>query len=166
MNRFVAYNMPKIELHCHLDGSMSVDVIRELLAKKGENFEEKELLTMLQAPVDCESLAEYLKCFDTPISCIQTKEGLRIAAEDLALTAAKEQVKYLEVRFAPSFSTAEGCDRECTGRPVQRGAKGGYLHRHYCVRYASSGYGNESSHVEGCKRALWIWGRGMRYGRG
>ena len=121
MNRFVAYNMPKIELHCHLDGSMSVDVIRELLAKKGENFEEKELLTMLQAPVDCESLAEYLKCFDTPISCIQTKEGLRIAAEDLALTAAKEQVKYLEVRFAPSFSTAEGLSVRDVIESVQEG---------------------------------------------
>ena len=121
MNRFVAYNMPKIELHCHLDGSMSVDVSRELLAKKGENFEEKELLTMLQAPVDCESLAEYLKCFDTPTSCIQTKEGLRIAAEDLALTAAKEQVKYLEVRFAPSFSTAEGLSVRDVIESVQEG---------------------------------------------
>ena len=34
MNRFVAYNMPKIELHCHLDGSMSVDVINNLLINR------------------------------------------------------------------------------------------------------------------------------------
>ena len=108
MNRFIAYNMPKIELHCHLDGSMSVELTQKLLADMGEEYTKEELQEALTAPMDCPSLADYLKRFDLPLRCLQTKEGLRAAAEELALRAAKEQVKYLEVRFAPSFSTQQG----------------------------------------------------------
>lgn len=108
MNRFIAYNMPKIELHCHLDGSMSVELTRRLLHEMGEDYTEEELRGALTAPMNCESLADYLKRFDLPLRCLQTKEGLKAAAEELALRAAKEQVKYLEVRFAPSFSTQQG----------------------------------------------------------
>lgn len=121
MNRLTAYNMPKIELHCHLDGSMGVDVTRRLLAERGESYEREELVRLLEAPADCESLAEYLERFDLPIRCLQTREGLFAAAEDLALTAAKEHVKYLEVRFAPSFSTAEGLSVREVIESVQKG---------------------------------------------
>ena len=54
------------------------------------------------------NLAEYLEKFELPLGCLQTKEGLSAAAQDLALSAAKEQVKYLEVRFAPAFSMEQG----------------------------------------------------------
>ena len=43
MNRFIAYNMPKIELHCHLDGSMSVELTQKLLADMGEEYTKEEL---------------------------------------------------------------------------------------------------------------------------
>lgn len=108
MNRFTAYNMPKIELHCHLDGSMSPALIQKLLKDMGEDHTLEELKELLVAPPDCGSLSEYLKCFDIPLKCLQTKEGLFLAAKDLALAAAKEHVVYLEVRFAPSFSTQQG----------------------------------------------------------
>lgn len=108
MNRFIAHNMPKIELHCHLDGSMSLPLTKKLLAQIGEEYTIEELRERLVAPRDCSSLSEYLKRFDLPLKCLQTREGLSAAAEDLALSAAKEQVKYIEVRFAPSFSTAQG----------------------------------------------------------
>lgn len=121
MERFVAYNMPKIELHCHLDGSMSVDVTGRLLSRLGEDYDREELLHMLTAPEDCKSLAEYLERFDLPIRCLQTREGLFAAAEDLALAAAKEHVKYLEVRFAPSFSTERGLSELAVIESVREG---------------------------------------------
>ena len=34
MNRFIAHNMPKIELHCHLDGSMSLPLIQKLMQQE------------------------------------------------------------------------------------------------------------------------------------
>mgnify|MGYP001097485711 CR=1 FL=1 len=63
MNRFIAYNMPKIELHCHLDGSMSVELTQKLLADMGEEYTKEELQEALTAPMDCPSLADYLKRF-------------------------------------------------------------------------------------------------------
>ena len=36
MNRFIAHNMPKIELHCHLDGSMSLPLIQKLMQQEGK----------------------------------------------------------------------------------------------------------------------------------
>ena len=67
MNRFIAYNMPKIELHCHLDGSMSVELTQKLLADMGEEYTKEELQEALTAPMDCPSLADYLKRFDLPL---------------------------------------------------------------------------------------------------
>ena len=100
--------MPKIELHCHLDGSMNFDVTRELLHDMGEEYSKEQLKDLLEAPEDCQSLAEYLTRFDLPIRCIQTRDGLRKSAKAVALDAAAENVKYIEVRFAPTFSTNEG----------------------------------------------------------
>lgn len=121
MNRFVAYNMPKIELHCHLDGSMSVGLVKQLLKKLGEEYSVEELEERLRAPMDCESLAQYLERFDLPIRCLQDADGLRAAARDLAAAAAKENVRYLEVRFAPAFSTAQGLSVRTVLESVREG---------------------------------------------
>jgi len=113
----------KIDLHCHLDGSISLPVMQELLADIGESYPENELRTMLQAPDDCTSLAQYLERFALPIRCIQTKSNLRKVAYGLAKDAAMEHVTYLETRFAPSFSTAEGLSVVEIIESVQAGLK-------------------------------------------
>ncbi len=95
------FNMPKIDLHCHLDGSFSLDFIK---AHSKTNICDEELIKKLQAPKDCDSLTTYLTCFDLPISCLQTKEGITNGVLDLIKQAAKENVKYIEIRFAPSCS--------------------------------------------------------------
>lgn len=98
----------KIELHCHLDGSLSYELTNSLLKAKGEELSFEEFKRKMEAPEDCESLAMYLEKFDLPISLIQTKEGLEAAAYDVAKQAALENVRYIETRFAPEFSKAEG----------------------------------------------------------
>lgn len=88
---------------------MSLPLIQKLMQQeKKEPLGLEELRKKLVAPMDCSSLAEYLEKFELPLGCLQTKEGLSAAAQDLALSAAKEQVKYLEVRFAPAFSMEQG----------------------------------------------------------
>lgn len=123
MIRFTAYNMPKIELHCHLDGSLSPALAARLLKDAGEDYIEEQLESLLVAPKDCKSLSEYLKCFDLPLLSLQTKEGLSLAAKELALAAAKEHVVYLEVRFAPSFSTKQGLSVREIIESVNKGLK-------------------------------------------
>lgn len=96
-------NKPKIDLHCHLDGSMTRESISEILGREVH-------LSELQAPEECKSLAEYLQKFDIPLECIQTKEGVKKSAKDFLLSLAKDNMKYVEVRFAPQLSTAQGMD--------------------------------------------------------
>ena len=96
-------NLPKIDLHCHLDGSVDPGLIRDFLRQQGREISQEELLTQLQVPDDCPSLAVYLERFGLPISCLQTRQNLTEAAYRLAMSAAQEGVVYLEVRYAPDF---------------------------------------------------------------
>lgn len=121
--KYSMLEMPKIELHCHLDGSMNLDVTKELLREIGESYSDETLKDMLQAPEDCPSLADYLTRFDLPIRLIQTREGLKKSAKAVALDAAEENVKYIEVRFAPTFSTNEGLSIRDIIESVQCGLK-------------------------------------------
>jgi len=92
--------MPKVELHCHLDGSLPLYTVRELLGRE-------VTLEELQVKDDCQNLAEYLEKFDLPLQCLQTAEGLRRASKDFLLEASKENIRYMEVRFAPLLSVNE-----------------------------------------------------------
>lgn len=95
--------LPKIDLHCHLDGSLSLDFMKKTLSN-----EYGEITTsMVQAPADCHNLAEYLKCFDLPIRCLQTAENITAAVCDVLEQAASNNVLYTEIRFAPAFSLSD-----------------------------------------------------------
>lgn len=94
-------NIPRIDLHCHLDGSLSHRCIEELL---GRPINKKQL----RAEDDCGSLAEYLEKFALPLSCMQTKEGLRRAGYDFMEQIAEDHIRYVEVRFAPQLSREKG----------------------------------------------------------
>ena len=89
--------LPRLDLHCHLDGSLSQGCIEELLGRSVK-------LEELQADMDCQSLAEYLEKFEIPLECLQTEKGLERAGYDLMKSAASDQVDYIEARFAPLFS--------------------------------------------------------------
>lgn len=100
--------MIRVELHCHLDGSLNIDFVEEMLEKQNIVVAREELKRRLEVRPDCTSLTEYLEKFDLPLLCLQSKEGLRRAAYELVRDVAKEYVKYIEVRFAPMLSTANG----------------------------------------------------------
>lgn len=105
------YNeMPKIDLHCHLDGSLRAETVLDIIKKNKleltQNLEDiKEWLT---APLSCTSLDEYLKCFDLPIAIMQNKEDLERVSFELMEDAALENIKYIEIRFAPQQHTKKG----------------------------------------------------------
>ncbi|WP_300384535.1 adenosine deaminase [Clostridium sp.] len=108
-------NLPKIELHCHLDGSLRVDTVIELAKKENidlNNYDYNYVESLLRVSEDCNSLDEYLKKFDLPNKVMQTKENLRRVSYELLEDAAKENVKYIEVRFAPIFHMKKGLTLE------------------------------------------------------
>lgn len=97
--------IPNIELHCHLDGSLTSDFISKYL---GRDVAKEEL----QVKDDCPSLAEYLEKFDLPLLCLQEKSGLKQASKEFLLNLKEDNISYIEVRFAPLLSTAQGLN--CT----------------------------------------------------
>lgn len=104
-------DLPKIDLHCHLDGSLRPDTIIDIANKEGIDisyFDINEIQREITAPLECKSLNEYLKAFALPNLVMQTKESLRRITFELFEDAAEENVKYMEVRFAPLLHTAGG----------------------------------------------------------
>lgn len=89
--------MPRVELHCHLDGSISKGCIEDLL---GRTVDKEEL----SVSEDCRDLAQYLEKFDLPLSALTNEEGLKAAGTDFIRTMHEEKMDYVEVRFAPLLS--------------------------------------------------------------
>lgn len=104
MTREELITLPKVELHCHLDGSLSRAFIEKRLGKTVSQSE-------LSVSEDCRNLNEYLEKFDLPGRCIMDEEGLEEAGYDVLKSMKKENVCYAEIRFAPLLS--ETSDMDC-----------------------------------------------------
>ncbi len=108
-------DLPKIDLHCHLDGSLRPETIIDIAKEEGINiptFDVNEIKKQVIVPLECSSLKEYFKAFIIPNLVMQSKESLRRTTFELFEDAAKENVKYMEVRFAPILHTAKGLEIE------------------------------------------------------
>jgi adenosine deaminase len=105
--------LPKIELHCHLDGSLRPETIIDIARSEGisiPSFTIEEIKSELIAPLECQSLDEYLEKFSIPNLVMQSKANLRRITFELFEDAARENVKYMEVRFAPLLHKAGGLE--------------------------------------------------------
>jgi len=96
-------NLKKIELHLHLDGSVSLDVAKKITNLPIETLKEKMMISN-----NNNSLTDYLKAFDFPISIMQSKKNLKMIAQDLIEKLKEDNIIYAEIRFAPVFHTKDG----------------------------------------------------------
>lgn len=104
-------NQAKVELHCHLDGSVRPQTVWELIeayALENPFHTLSELEAHMKVPHDCRSLAEYLERFEWPNRVMQTQEALERITFEVYEDACRDGVKYLEIRFAPFLHTQEG----------------------------------------------------------
>ena len=112
--------LPKVELHCHLDGSLSQGFVEKRLGRPVGKEE-------LSVSDDCTSLAEYLEKFDLPGQCLRDEEGLEEAGYDVLRSMKQENVIYSEIRFAPLLSETEdmNCNKviEAVLKGLERGKK-------------------------------------------
>ena len=103
--------LPKTDLHVHLDGSLRLSTILELAERQKIELPARDadgLRTVMHLGQNCGSLVEYLKAFDVTLRVMQTEESLRRIAFELAEDAARENVRYMEVRYAPMLHTRRG----------------------------------------------------------
>jgi adenosine deaminase len=101
--------LPKIDLHTHLDGSMRLSTVKALAKKlpKERRFPRGFSIEKAIIPPDRCSLETYLGSFDVTVAVLQSAAALERAAFELCEDAAKENVIYLEVRFAPLLHLVE-----------------------------------------------------------
>ncbi len=116
-------SLAKTELHCHLDGSLSLSAIRQLaqMAHIAIPATDQELRSLVMAPEHCQNLMDYLRTFDFVRPLLQTQEALELAAYDVARQQAQENVIYSEIRFAPELSMDQGLSASQTVKAVLAG---------------------------------------------
>jgi adenosine deaminase len=106
--------LPKAELHVHLDGSVRPETMLELAEERGAPLPawDPEALAHAMRASHSANLAEYLEKFAVTLSLLQTPQALERAAYELAEDSARENIRYLEVRYSPVLHTTEGMTLE------------------------------------------------------
>lgn len=98
------YPFHKCELHLHLDGSLEAKDAWEIAHKYHietgyDTYEAYEKHSHVDQ--NCNSLYDYLACFDVPLTILQYKQALQECAYRLGKRLASQHVLYAEIRFAP-----------------------------------------------------------------
>ncbi|MFH1852086.1 MAG: adenosine deaminase [Candidatus Neomarinimicrobiota bacterium] len=118
--------LPKVELHCHLDGSLRIPTILDLARRDKVNLptnDPLELRKIMQPPGRFKSLNEYLELFEITLSVLQTPKSLERVAYELIEDVAEENVRYIEVRYSPILHCERGMLPEESVRAVQKGLR-------------------------------------------
>lgn len=98
-NRF-----PKVELHLHLDCSLSYAVVSRI----DPSITLEEYRADFIAPAKCTNLADFLTRAPKGFSLMQTEEQLRLVTLDLFEQLCADNLLYAEIRFAPLLHIEKG----------------------------------------------------------
>ncbi len=116
--------LPKVELHCHLDGCLRIETILDLGQRYNVSLpasNPEDLIKLLCIGKKRGTLEEYIARFDITLSVMQTPEALTRIAFELIEDVAAENVRYIEVRYAPILHTRLGMTLEEAVEAVRDG---------------------------------------------
>ncbi|HHV8709232.1 TPA: adenosine deaminase [Staphylococcus aureus] len=135
-------SIPKVELHCHLDGSVSYEYL------KTQSDLQNTILKWDKISVDesCNSLNDYLKSFDEILKVMQTSQSLTDGVIDVVGQAKEDGVKYIELRFAPTLHTQKGLSINTILNSVCKGAEIAENHHNVITRIIVCGMKYQSNH--------------------
>ena len=125
LDRELLRQLPKAELHCHLDGSVRPQTLLDLGNELGVEMPRADA-TSLAAYMrvdDARNLEDYLARFEITLAVMQTAPGLERIAYELVADAAADGVRYLEMRYAPVLNTREGLALHDVVEATLRGAQ-------------------------------------------
>jgi adenosine deaminase len=110
--------LPKVELHLHLDCSLSYKAV----ARLAPQVSREEYLRDYVAPARCTNLADFLARAPKGFRLMQSEDALRAVTEDVFEQLVEDGVVYAELRFAPLLRTEKGLSPERVVAVVERAA--------------------------------------------
>jgi adenosine deaminase len=109
-------SLPKIELHLHLDCSLSYQAVSKL----NPSVTREEYQCDYIAPARCTNLADFLSRAPMGFRLMQSEDSLRLVTEDLFRQLVEDGVIYAEIRFAPLLHLENGLSPEQVVAIVER----------------------------------------------
>ena len=109
--------LPKVELHCHLEGSSRATTIRELAAKNGVAFP-------VDDPADLysfTSLNQFLDIYDVICRSLVTPDDFRRITYEALEDAVSAGVRYREMFFSPGFPIKLGVPVQTVWEGIRAG---------------------------------------------
>jgi len=123
--------IPKSDLHLHLDGSLRLATLIELARKENVKLPSYSVegLKKLVFKPSYKSLPDYLKGFDYTCAVMRRSENIKRVARELVEDNVAEGVRYIEVRFAPQLNASGSLSVADAVRAVADGlAEGAAVH--------------------------------------
>ena len=115
--------LPKSDLHVHLDGSLREESLIEMAQERGVKLpaETPQELRKKVFKKRYNSLEEYLKGFAYTCKVLQDRDSLERATYELCRDAQEEGVRYIEIRLAPQLHTGENQSIQSVLAAVSKG---------------------------------------------
>ena len=96
--------LPKIELHLHLDCSLSFEVVAAL----SPTVSRQDYQSTFVGPEKSANLGELLGCIKPSLELMQTEDALRLVTDDVVRQLKADNIIYAEIRFGPLLHTDGG----------------------------------------------------------
>jgi adenosine deaminase len=100
--------VPKVELHLHLDCSLSFTAVSRLAPRVTRDEYQRDYV----APARCTNLADFLKRAPKGFLLMQDESALKLVTEDLFQQLQADGIIYAEIRFAPLLHLQGGLRAE------------------------------------------------------
>lgn len=113
-------HLPKVELHHHLDCSLSYAVVSQI----EPTITRTDYQNGFIPPAKCTDLADVLSRAASAVRIMQTEEQLRLVTRDLFAQLLQDNVLYAELRLAPLLHTEKGLTGQDVVRVVQETVSG------------------------------------------
>jgi adenosine deaminase len=123
LTRKLLTRLPKAELHIHLDSCLRPETMLELARQARVELPSADPETLRRHMIvsNARNLEDYLQRFELTIPLLQTPEAIERVSYEAVEDAAKDGIRYMEVRYCPWLSRKRGLTMEAALEAELRG---------------------------------------------